>query len=183
MKRGMDNLQYTDYTLLSKRLMQLNLTVLHFTKHEKPDDNITAIAIDSTGLKRFGKDEWHQEKHKVNAKRSWRKAHFAVDEAHFIQSAVLTDKNTMGDQVVGALCQSIITDVERVSADKMYDTNAVYQTLDAHFPDAEIVIPPKDNTFADEAHHPKRISNLIGCFALGIIGWQSVRQYITQQKI
>jgi hypothetical protein len=59
----------------------------------------------------------------------------------------------------------------------MYDTNAVYQTLDAHFPDAEIAIPPKDNTFADEAHHPKRMSNLIGCFALGIIGWQSVRQY------
>ncbi|MFC1502848.1 hypothetical protein ACFL53_00635 [Pseudomonadota bacterium] len=35
----------------------------------------------------------------------------------------------------------------------------------------------KDNTFADEAHHPKRMSNLIGCFALGIIGWQNVRQY------
>ncbi|MGF1877426.1 hypothetical protein L4D77_19160 [Photobacterium frigidiphilum] len=59
----------------------------------------------------------------------------------------------------------------------MYDTNAVYQTLEAHFPNAEIVIPPKDNTFADEIHHSKRMSNLIGCFALGIIGWQSVRQY------
>ncbi|WP_245905368.1 hypothetical protein [Photobacterium lipolyticum] len=56
----------------------------------------------------------------------------------------------------------------------MYDTNAVYQTLEDHFPDAEIVIPPKDNTFADEVHHPKRMSNLIGCFALGIIGWQRV---------
>ncbi|SKC34246.1 hypothetical protein CZ809_03858 [Photobacterium piscicola] len=72
---------------------------------------------------------------------------------------------------------SVITDIEHVSADKMYDTNAVYQTLDEYFPDTEIVIPPKDNTFADEVHHPKRMSNLIGWFALGIIGWQSVRKY------
>ncbi|MDE1234303.1 transposase [Vibrio aestuarianus] len=150
-KLGMTRLQCPDYTLLSKRLKQLNFTAPRFRKHERPDDKIAAIAIDSTGLKRFGMDEWHQEKHKVNAKRSWRKAHFAVDEAHFIQGAVLTDK--------------------------MYDTNAVYQTLENHFPNAEIVIPPKDNMFADEAHHPKRMSNLIGCFALGIIGWQSVRQY------
>ncbi|MGF1878937.1 IS5 family transposase [Photobacterium frigidiphilum] len=177
MKLGMGNLQCPDYTLLSKRLKLLNLTAPRFRKYEKPDEKIAAIAIDSTGLKRFGKDEWHQEKHKVNAKRSWRKAHFAVDEGHFIQGAVLTDKNTMDDQVVGTLCQSIIMDIEHVSADKMYDTNAVYQTLEDHFPDAEIVIPPKDNTFADEVHHPKRMSNLIGCFALGIIGWQSVRQY------
>ncbi|MEZ8196790.1 transposase, partial [Vibrio cortegadensis] len=108
MKLGMDNLQCPDYTLLSKRLKQLNLTAPRFRKHEKTDDKIAAIAIDSTGLKRFGKDEWHQEKHRVNAKRSWRKAHFSVDEGHFIQGAVLTDKNTMDDQVVGPLTDPLI---------------------------------------------------------------------------
>lgn len=173
----MEKLQCPDYTLLSKRLKQLNLTVPRFRKNEKSDDKIAAITIDSTGLKAFGMDEWHQEKHKVIVKQNSRKAHFAVDDEHFIQSAVLTDKKTMDDQVVGALCQSIISDIEHVSADKMYDTNAVYQTLEAHFPNAEIVIPPKDNTFADDVHPPKRMSNLIGCFALGIISWQSVRQY------
>ncbi|MEZ8107118.1 transposase [Vibrio cortegadensis] len=70
-KLGMTRLQCPDYTLLSKRLKQLNFTAPRFRKHERPDDKITAIAIDSTGLKRFGMDEWHQEKHKVNAKRSW----------------------------------------------------------------------------------------------------------------
>ncbi|MGF1879203.1 transposase [Photobacterium frigidiphilum] len=80
MKLGMDNLQCPDYMLLSKRLKSLNFTAPRFRKHEKPD----AIAIDFTGLKRFRKDESHQKKHKVNAKRSWRKAHFAVDESHFI---------------------------------------------------------------------------------------------------
>ncbi|WP_227876475.1 transposase [Photobacterium frigidiphilum] len=60
MKLGMDNLQCPDYTLLSKRLKQLNLTTPRFRKYEKSDDKIAAIAIDSMGLKRFGKDEWHQ---------------------------------------------------------------------------------------------------------------------------
>ncbi|WP_245905367.1 hypothetical protein [Photobacterium lipolyticum] len=53
----MDNLQCPDYTLLSKRLKQLNFTAPRFRKYEKPDDKIAATAIDSTGLKRFGKDE------------------------------------------------------------------------------------------------------------------------------
>ncbi|MGF1878931.1 hypothetical protein L4D77_27070 [Photobacterium frigidiphilum] len=57
MKLGMDNLQCPDYTLLSKRLKPLNLTAPRFRKYEQPDDKIAAIVIDSTGLKRFGKDE------------------------------------------------------------------------------------------------------------------------------
>ncbi|WP_193944676.1 hypothetical protein [Photobacterium frigidiphilum] len=39
----------------------------------------------------------------------------------------------------------------------MYDTNAVYQTL--------------------EDHHSKRMSNLIGCFALGIIGCSILNRF------
>jgi hypothetical protein len=64
-----------------------------------------------------------------------------------------------------------------ITADKMYDTNAVYQKLEKHFPDADIIIPPKDNTFADDYHHSKRMSNLIECFAAGIMNWQKCRNY------
>ncbi|MGF1873679.1 IS5/IS1182 family transposase, partial [Photobacterium indicum] len=64
-------------------------------KHWQHDDRV----YDGTGS-----SVKYPDSNKVNAKRSWRKAHFAVDEAHFIQSAVLTDKNTMDDQVVGTLC-------------------------------------------------------------------------------
>ena len=174
---GMRHLQCPDYTLQSKRLSQLGFSTPRFKKCDKLDADVVAIAIDSTGLKRFGKDEWHQEKHKVNAKRSWRKAHFAVDSNHLIQSAVLTNKNTMDDQVVDAICDQFTERVTHVTADKMYDTNAVFQTIEDHFPDADIVIPPKDNTFADEVHHPKRMSNLVAFFALGDIGWQKQRQY------
>lgn len=174
---GRDDLQCPDYTLLSKRLSELAIETPRFKNGERPDDDIVAIAIDSTGLKRFGKDEWHQEKHKINAKRSWRKAHMAVDNNHFIQSALLTDKNTMDDQVIDALCEQIPGDVNHVSADKMYDTDSVFNSIEAYFPDAEIVIPPKDNTFADDNHHHKRMNNLIAYYALGVIKWQKVREY------
>jgi len=172
-----DNLQCPDYTLLSKRLCQLGFDTPKFKLNENMDDDIVAIAIDSTGLKRFGRDEWHQEKHKVNAKRSWRKAHFGVNGNHIIESAVLTHKDEMDDQIVDAICAQITVAVEHISADKMYDTNAVYQTLEKYFPDAQIIIPPKDNTFADEFHHSKRMSNLIESFALGIMRWQKRRHY------
>lgn len=65
-------LKCPDYTLLSKRLGQLKIKVPHYRKQLDPDDTPAAIAIDSTGLKRFGRDEWHQEKHRVSSKRSWR---------------------------------------------------------------------------------------------------------------
>jgi hypothetical protein len=63
-----------DFGNLSKRLERLGLKCPRYKKYERVDD-IAAIAIDSSGLKRFGRDEWHQEKHNVSAKRSWRKLH------------------------------------------------------------------------------------------------------------
>ncbi|WP_232584252.1 transposase [Photobacterium carnosum] len=67
---GLDTLQCPDYTLLSKRLNQLGFKTPKFKKDEKQYNDIVAIAIYSTGLKLFGKSEWHQEKHKVNTKKS-----------------------------------------------------------------------------------------------------------------
>jgi hypothetical protein len=42
--------------------------VARFRKHENLNDKIEEIVIDSTGLKQFGMDEWHQKKHKIDAK-------------------------------------------------------------------------------------------------------------------
>lgn len=52
----MDHLQCPNYTSLSKRLSQLGFSTPRFKKSDKPDANVTAIAIDSTGLKQVGKD-------------------------------------------------------------------------------------------------------------------------------
>ena len=48
------------------------------------------VIVDSTGLKVYGKDEWHQEKHNVSARRTWRKLHLAIDENHQVLACELT---------------------------------------------------------------------------------------------
>ena len=45
-----------NFSVLSKRLAKLKITCPRYIKHDKFDDSIAAIAIDSTGLKRFGHD-------------------------------------------------------------------------------------------------------------------------------
>ncbi|MEZ8273195.1 transposase [Vibrio splendidus] len=122
---GIKHLQCPDYTLLPKRLSQLVFSTPRFKKSDEPDADVVSIAIDSTKLKRFGKDEWHQVKPRGNAKRISRKAHFAVDNSHLIQSTVLTDKNTMDDLVVKAICSQITEGVTHVTADKIHDTNTM----------------------------------------------------------
>lgn len=47
------------------------------------------MIIDGTGLKVYGKDEWHQEKHGVTARRSWRRLRLAVNEKHQIVACEL----------------------------------------------------------------------------------------------
>ncbi|MGF1743428.1 IS5 family transposase [Vibrio minamisatsumaniensis] len=174
---GYTNLSCPDFSCLSKRLSKLELKTPKFKKTDKPDEYLAAIAIDSTGLKEFGKGEWHQEKHKVNVKRSWKKAHFAVGDEHIIHGAILTKKDTMDFQVVEELSKQVDVEVDHVSADKMYDTDDVYDALTSKFPESDIAIPPKGNLYADDAHNPKRMSNLVAYSALGPIRWQKKKQY------
>lgn len=174
---GHKNLACPDYSCLSKRLSKLGLKTPIFKKTNKPDEDLAAIAIDSTGLKEFGKGEWHQQKHKVKVKRSWKKAHFAVSDDHIIHGAILTEKDTMDFQVVGELCEQNDVEVDHISADKMYDTDDVYTILSAEYPDAEIVIPPKENLYADDHYQAKRMSNLVAYSALGSMRWQKIKQY------
>lgn len=71
-----------DFSVLSKRLAELNIEAPRYQNEDKPDDDTHAIAIDSTGLKRFGRGEWHQEKYELSSKASWRKLHLAINQDH-----------------------------------------------------------------------------------------------------
>jgi len=70
---GLD-IKAPDYSCISKRSISLKLKKLIGTI--TPGSH---FIIDSTGLKIFGKDEWHQEKHGVKAMRSWRNLHIAME--------------------------------------------------------------------------------------------------------
>jgi hypothetical protein len=166
-----------DYTVLSRRLQALGLKNPRYRKNERMDGSIAAIAIDSTGLKRFGRDEWHQEKHHVSAKRSWRKLHIAVDTEHYIQAGMLTDRYVSDDSALESLVGQIQQNVDHVTADGAYDKNPVYEQLSHQFPEAMIVIPPSKNAVFSEDNHPLRNHHIVQIEALGRMQWQRDYRY------
>jgi len=171
-----------DYTTLSKRLSRLNIQNPKYRKNEKIDESVAGIAIDSSGLKRFGRDEWHQEKHKISAKRSWRKIHIAVDDGHIIQACTLTDRFVSDPAEVSSLAEQIERPVDHVTADGAYNTNSVYKTLAEAFPMADIVIPPRKGEAFNVKNHWMKNRNISEVAELGREEWQKRRGYGRRNK-
>lgn len=165
------------YSVLSKRLSSLGIESPRYAKNAVLDDDISTIAIDSTGLKRFGRDEWHQEKHMVSAKRSWRKLHIAVDQDHYIQGSVLTDRFDSDEGTLDELIDQFEVLAVHVSLDGAYDSFDVYEKLTDKFPSAEIVIPPDKNAVISDTNHVIRNHNLEQIIAHGRMHWQKLTQY------
>jgi len=166
-----------DYSCLSKRLSALNIPSPRYKNSNSPDQSIAAIAIDSTGLKRFGRDEWHQEKYKLSAKRSWRKLNIAVDDQHIIHAGLLTNRFVSDDSAVADLAEQIDGDVSQITADGAYDKNPVYETLSQRFSQAEIIIPPDSDAIYHIKNHVQRNRNLQEIKTFGRMNWQRVRNY------
>ena len=133
--------------------------------------------MDSSGLKRFGRGEWHQEKYKLSAKRSWRKLHIGVDNKHIIHGCDLTDRFPTDSQSVEALTKQIDCQVDHVTADGAYDQNPVYETLLKYFINADVVIPPDSNAVYNSDNHWQRNRNLQAIKTFGRMIWQKVRNY------
>ncbi len=170
-------LKSPSYSALSKRLSQLNIRCPAYKDTGRPADDLAAAALDSTGLKRFGRDEWHQEKHKVSAKRSWRKLHIVVDEDHYIQGATLTNRFVSDEKAVEEVVDQITEDVGHFTADGAYDKNPVYDYLSERFPHADIVIPPHKDAVYNKNGHPLRNRNVLEVESFGRMGWQRARNY------
>jgi transposase len=88
----------------------------------------------------------------------------------------------MDDTVVEEVCEQIEEDVTDFFGDKAYDTNAVYNTVEAYFPDAHSprskgIIPPKDNIGINENHHSQRCAHIVERSDKGKQAWQKRHQY------
>lgn len=166
-----------DFSCLSKRLGKLGIKTPEYKKASKPDDDIHAIAIDSTGLKRFGRGEWHQEKYELSSKASWRKLHVAVNQDHYFEGCILTDRFSHDDQQVDALLEQINTHIDHFSADGAYDETPVYDAVIAHSPAVDVVIPPRSNAVLNDKAAAMRNRNIQEIKNNGRMGWQKSRQY------
>ena len=127
-----------DFSCISKRSVELPMPILRKTMEPG-----SLVIVDSTGLKVYGKDEWHQEKHDVPARRTWRKLHLAVNEHHQLLACELATPETGDLTAVPDLLAQTDGVFQVFIADGAYDADPVLDAVLANQPDAVIVIPPQ----------------------------------------
>ncbi|MGQ9371279.1 IS5 family transposase [Azospirillum sp. ST 5-10] len=138
------------------RLLGLELPVPDHTTFSRRSANLevasalaatggpVTVVIDSTGLKVFGKGEWHQEKYGGTTRRSWRKLHLAVNpDTGKVLASELTGNEEGDASLVGPLLDKIARPIGAVIADGAYDGEPVYRAVADRAPEAEVIIPPR----------------------------------------
>ncbi len=172
---GLD-LPVPDHTTFSRRSADLKVA----SALARTDGPVTVV-IDSTGLKVFGKGEWHLEKHGGQAHRSWRKLHLAVDpDTGEIMASELTGNEDGDASLVGPLLDQITRPINAVIADGAYDGEPVYRAVSAHTPEAEVIIPPRTTAVLSDtaASAPTQRDQHIQMIAeRGRLGWQRAVRY------
>lgn len=134
------DLPVPDHTTLSKRGKDLKVNL------PKKADQKLNIVMDSTGLKIYGEGEWKVRQHGVSKRRTWRKLHIGANpEDGEIQAVVLTKNSISDDAMVEVLLEQIEQEIEKFAADGAYDKRKVYDCLNAHSPNVQILIPPRKN--------------------------------------
>jgi len=154
------DLPVPDHSTLSKRGKTLKV------KLSKKASGSLNLVLDSTGLKIYGEGEWKVRKHGYSKRRTWRKLHLGADpDSGEIQAVLLTENNISDDAVV----QDMLAQIEQIllscAADGAYDKRKVYDALNGHSPDVDILIPPRKNARIwqhgnSKKEHLKRDENL-----------------------
>jgi transposase len=160
-------LEVPDFSSISKRSGTLKR--LKLNKDMKPGIH---VIVDSTGLKVYGKDEWHQEKHKIKPKRTWRKLHLAVDEKHQIIAVELTTPEAGDPSAVPDLLNQIETEFDTFIADGAYDGDPVYQAVLEKEPEAQVVIPPHKDAVLSRQGRSQRDGHIRTIETQGRMNWQ-----------
>ena len=134
------NLCVPDHSTLSKRGKGLKVNL------PKKTSQRLNIVMDSTGLKIYGEGEWKVRMHGVSKRRTWRKLHLGINpDDGEIQSVILTENDVSDDAAVEVLLEQIEQEIVNFAADGAYDKHKVYNLLNTHSPDVNILIPPRKN--------------------------------------
>jgi hypothetical protein len=134
--------------------------VPRYRNSDIPEDGVQAITIDSTGLKRFGRGEWHNKKYELSSKASWRIFHAAVNQNHYFEACKVTDRFCHDDSQVEPLLEQIKEPINQFTGDGAYDESPVYEAVIAISPNAEVVIPPRANVVVNDKAAALRNRNI-----------------------
>lgn len=129
-----------DHSTLSKRGKSLKVNV------PKKSSGSLNIVLDSTGLKIYGEGEWKVRQHGYSKRRTWRKLHLGGNpDTGEILAMVLTENSVSDDAVVEDMLEQIEATLLACAGDGAYDKRKVYEALNQHSPNVEILIPPRKN--------------------------------------
>ena len=129
-----------DHSTLSRRGKTLKV------KLPKKASGSLNLVLDSTGLKIYGEGEWKVRKHGYSKRRTWRKLHLGAEpENGEIQAVLLSENSVSDDMVVKELLEQIEQTRLTCAADGAYDKRKVYEALNKHSPEVEILVPPRKN--------------------------------------
>jgi len=171
------NLTVPDHTTLSKRGKDLKVDL---PKKAKGSLN---IVMDSTGLKIYGEGEWKVRMHGASKRRTWRKLHVGANpDDGEIQAVLLTQNNVSDDDAVEGLLEQIESTILDFAADGAYDKRKVYDSLNAHSPEVNILIPPRKNAHIwqhgnSKAERLKRDENVRAIRKQGRRAWKQQSGY------
>ena len=161
-----------DFSCISKR--SVDLPAISLTGALQPS---SVVIVDSTGLKDYGKDEWHQEKHAVPARRTWRKLHLAIDEHHQVLACELTTPEVGDPTAMVDLLEQISTPFDTFIGDGTYDGEPVSQAVLSRQPQAQVIIPPHKTAVLSESGDTQRDCHIKVIAEKGRITWQRETGY------
>ena len=141
------------------------------------------VIVDSTGLKVYGKDEWHQEKHGFSSRRTWRKLHLGIDENYQILACELTTPEVSDPTAIPDLLAQIEATFDAFTGDGAYDGEPVSNAALAKQPDAKIVVPPHKTAVLSEAGDTQRDGHIRAITERGRIAWQKENEYGLRSRV
>jgi hypothetical protein len=145
------------------------------------------LLVDSTGLKLCGAGEWLLQKHGTQVRRSWRKLHLGLDaDRGAIVAATLTTHDTDDASQTGPLLDQIPQPPASFTADGAYDQAGVYTTVIQRYPDAAVIVPPRQSAVLSQTAEtdPTQRDRHLQCIATsGRMGWQKIANYSRRAKV
>jgi hypothetical protein len=171
------NLSVPDHSTLSRRGKGLEVSL------PKKVSGHVDIVMDSTGLKIYGEGEWKVRTHGKSKRRTWRKLHIGADpESGEIEAVALTENNVSDADMVEPMLKQIDQPIDHFAGDGSYDKRKVYNSLNRHAPQAEVLIPPRKNAHIwqhgnTQAERLKRDENLRAVRKLGRKVWKESSGY------
>jgi len=175
------NVPVPNYSLLSKRAEGLELKLKRFSKTDKcplPDKPVT-ITMDSTGLKIYGEGEWLKEKHKAKTRKSWMRAHIAIDQTGDIVAESLTS-TAIGDPTEAVNLLDLIPhkNVDTFYGDGAYDAAILHAALEHKYSEINIITPPRKDAVINSRDHPtQRDKHIMKIEEKGRDAWQAISGY------